>query len=132
MAEGRQDYTWGVLQDNFVLGRYQANWVKTGTATIEPGDNGTILEYPIPSGYKFFLTAVFLTCNSPHMNVMYIMKTLFPLLIKYFNMNYDTEFASLGAFSYDAYDTLKVTSYNLDSVDVFYMAQAYGVLEKIV
>jgi len=132
MAEGRKDYTWGVLQDNFVLGRYQANWLKTGTGTIEAGDNDTLLEYTVPAGYKFFLTAVFLTCNSQHRNLLYIMKTVFPLLIKYFNMNYDSEFASLGAFPYNAGDIFKVNAYNYDSIDVFFMVQAYGVLEEIV
>jgi len=132
MAHGRRDYTWGVLQDSILPGRYSVNWFEAGTADVGTGDFATIIHYLVPSGYRFFLTGVFVTASLPHMNNLLIAKNEITLITKFFNLNYDVNLGSIGSYMFDPGDYLNILVFNNDELDVSFFVQAFGVIELLV
>jgi len=132
MAKGRRDYTWGVLQDAILPGRYSVNWFDSLNLEIDAFSNNTLILYTVPLGYKFFLTGVFITCFSPQMNLITLYKDDVAFLLKYFSVGYDADLASLGSYVFNAAEELKIIATNYDAVDVWFSCQAFGVLEELV
>ena len=132
MARGRRDYTWGVLQDAILPGRYSVNWFKGAVSVLEGDSTSSLLSYTVPVGYKFFLTGVFVTCSSPQIQQIAIYKGVTAVIASYFALNYHADFASLGSYNYEAGEIFKVGLSNFDTVDATFWVEAFGVLELLV
>ena len=132
MAKGRRDYTWGVLQDAILPGRYSVNWFRSASHIIEGVGSDTFISYTVPVGYKFFLTGVFVTCSSPQINMTTVTKDAAVVIATYFCLNLSADFASLGSYTFEAGEELKVLAGNFDGADVTFYVQAFGVLEQLV
>ena len=132
MARGRRDYTWGVLQDAILPGRYSVNWFKGAVSVLEGDSTESLIPYTVPAGYKFFLTGVFVTCSSPQINQIAIWKDAAAVIVSYFTLNYHADFASLGSYNYAAGESFKVAVGNFDTVNATFWVHAFGVLELLV
>ena len=132
MAKGRRDYTWGVLQDAILPGRYSVNWFMEDTSVLSGVSTESLIPYTVPAGYKFFLTGVFVTCSSPQINQVAIWKDAAAVIVSYFTLNFHADFASLGSYNYAAGEAFKVAVGNFDAVNATFYVQAFGVLEQLV
>jgi len=132
MARGRRDYTWGVLQDAILPGRYSVNWFDSRLVVLESAEDARIYDYSVPAGYKLFLTGLFITCSSPQINLIYIIKDMETIFSNYFTLNFHADFASLGSYIFETGEDFEIYGVNFDSIDVPFRIHAFGVLEQLV
>jgi len=132
MAKGRRDYTWGVLQDSILPGRYSTNFLELGLASVSPGVGANAITYVVPPGYKLFLTGVFLSTPSPCINSSYVKKNGFIVVTSYFSVSYTFDFGSQGSYVYNEGEELQIQFNNNDNVQQLFYAQVIGVLEELV
>ena len=132
MAHGRRDYTWGVLQDSILPGRYSANFNKFAYASVVPGITNTVYNYTVPPGYKLFLTAVYVSIDVAGLSFLTIKKGLENVLATRFSFNYVFSLGSYGSFPYDEGELLRVVVSNNDTIDGDCYVEVFGVLEELV
>jgi len=132
MAHGRRDYTWGVLQDSILPGRYSANFNDFAYAAVVTGATETVYQYTVPPGYKLFLTAVYITIDVASLCSVVIKKDLENVLYTFFTFNYIFSLGSYGSFPYSEGEVLKVAVSNTDENAGDCYVEVFGVLEELV
>lgn len=132
MAKGRRDYTWGVLQDSILPGRYSANFFQAATKAIFALTADDVFTYTVPEGYRLFLTGVCVSVSNPPINGIYIIKDSTILITLYFALNYIYDFGSFGSITFEEGEILKVRGINYDDIIANFTVVAFGVLEQLV
>jgi len=132
MAKGRRDYTWGVLQDSILPGRYSTNFFKFEYITLLSGTDGDVITYTVPAGYKLLLISVRVSTLSPATNVVRLTKNSILIIDLFYSLNYSFDFGSGGSYSFEAGDVLVVTCINYDTVAHTFYVGIMGVLEQLV
>jgi len=132
MAHGRRDYTWGVLQDSILPGRYSANFNQIGYAEVTTGVTEVVYTYTVPPGYKLFLTAIYTSIDVAAICRVVIKKDLAIVLHSVFTFTHIFSLGSYGSFPYDEGETLEVRVSNTDTEDGDCYVEVFGVLEELV
>jgi len=132
MSSGRRDYTWGALQDVIQPGQNNSNYYKRALVTTASLAEGTAISYTVPAGYKFFLTGVFVSVNTPQFVHMAIRKETVPFFNANFELNYSFNPGVWGAYGFDEGELLEVLVQNYDTVTVSWYVEMFGILEELV
>lgn len=132
MAHGRRDYTWGVLQDSILPGRYSVNFNGFGTANIATGVTGVPYEYTVPAGKKLYVAGIYVTMNTASLCIAVIKRDDEVMLTAFFSFVYEFDLGSYGSFPYDEGEVLQVRVSNTDEIVGTCYVNVIGVIEDLV
>lgn len=132
MAKGRRDYTWGVLQDSILPGRYTSNFSLFGADQLTYQLLKNILSYTVPPGYKFFLLGVFISTHSPVINAGYVKKGTTNISVIFFEVNYFFNYGDLGVVSFEPGEVVNIECLNWDTYTYWFNTTIIGLLEELV
>lgn len=132
MAKGRRDYTWGVLQDSILPGKYSTNFYDGGICVPDSGEGLIAVTYTVPDGFKLFLLGVILGSRSPALNDFGIKKNDLFILYNYFEMTRSLNLGTYGAIPFDEGDKLEIYFKNNDTIAYEFYANIIGVMEELV
>jgi len=132
MGKGRRDYTWGVLQDSILPGRFQVNFYEWDTSVLVFNHGYNFCLYKVPAGYRLFLVGVTCTASLPGINELSVNNDLGYMHFAYFDLNYVINFGDIGSVTYEAGDTLRCHIKSCDPQAFLAFGAAYGVLEELV
>lgn len=108
MAHGRRDYTWGVLQDSILPGRYTVTFNGFDSINTNPGFTDTAYEYTVPAGKKLYVSGVIVSSNTARMAIAVIKRNLEVLATAWFSFNWSFDFGAYGSFPFEEGDEIKV------------------------
>jgi len=132
MAKGRRDYTWGVLQDSILPGKYSVNFADYDFVLLTAYQNKVVYTYTVPDGYRLYLTGLCVSSVSPGPHTLQLWRNSDVLLTLFFSLTHAQDFGSFGSLSFEGGEVLNVNCENYESISAYFWVEVFGVLEQLV
>ena len=132
MAKGRRDYTWGVLQDSILPGKYSVNFAGYSNLDLAAYQLMVVYTYTVPDGYRLFLTGLCVSSKSPGAHTLQLWRDSDVLLTLFFSLTHAQDFGSFGSLSFEGGEVLNINCSNAESISAYFWVEVFGVLEQLV
>ena len=132
MARGRQDYTWGVLQDVIMPGRYTSNFHDIQAGLCNSMEWTVRYTYTVPAGKRLYLAGIHISSMIPEYCSAYLRVDEANILAVYFLSNYAFDLGSYGSYPIEAGEVFDVRIFNYTSLNMGVIVNVWGLLEDIV